>query len=139
MKIFKLAFLLLSLYLVGCASSPVSNSEASRVDDTRILTHKYSKARESYSTIIIKRDKGFMGAACSSRVYINAVPLVDINPGEMYRFYLESGSYIISASPNGICSGGMYETQINVKEPSTLKYRIGYGTNGDYFIVPTAF
>ncbi|GHZ69273.1 putative phage protein [Vibrio cholerae] len=139
MKKIKISALLFSVALAGCASSPVSHNEAKLIDSDRIISNKYSKPRENSSTVIVKRDKGFMGSACSSRVYINAVPLVDIDPGEYYEFYLNSGNYIISAAPNGICSGGMYETQINIEDPKTLKYRIGYGTNGDYFIVPTAF
>lgn len=135
-----IALLLTSLFVVsGCATSPVSNNNAKMVSKKQIISNSFSQYESNSSRVTIKRDKGFFGSACSSRVYLNAEPIVDINSGEYYEVYLPSGSYILSAVPNGICSGGMFEVQFNIDKPTNLNYRIGLGTNGDYFIVPTAF
>lgn len=126
-----------SMALLGCASKPISNSEATL--SSTILNQSFSERKEGYASLIIKRDSGFGGYACSSRVYIDGVAVVDLDPGEYYNAFVNPGGHIISSKPNGICSGGLYETNINAKENQNLTYRIGYGSNGDYFIVPTAF
>jgi hypothetical protein len=38
-----------------------------------------------------------------------------------------------------MCGGGMSEQSGEVTEGKTLMYRVGYGTNGDFGIYPTAF
>lgn len=136
----KLIFILVFVFVSsGCATSPVSNNNAKMVSKSQIISNGFSQYENNLSIVTIKRDKGFLGSACSSRVYLNAEPIVDINSGEYYEVYLPSGSYILSTVPNGICSGGMFEVQFNIDKPTNLNYRIGLGTNGDYFIVPTAF
>jgi hypothetical protein len=44
-----------------------------------------------------------------------------------------------SAWPNDPCAGGMSEVQGTVTSSSELNFRIGYGTNGDFAMHPTAF
>lgn len=127
----------LSILLAGCASTPVSNRDAK--PSSKILSDAFSQKQVGHASLIVKRDTGFGGSACSSRVYLNGVAVVDLDTGEYYKAYIQPGDYIISAQPNGVCGGGLHETTIRATENQNLTYRIGYGSNGDYFIVPTAF
>ena len=125
--------------LVGCASSPTNFSNAKPVKEKNILNSYYSVRFDDYSKITIKRDSGFTGSGCSSRVYVDGNKLADLDVSEFFSFYLPSGNHIISSHPNGLCGGGLYEVGITVDKNENLNYRIGYGSSGDYFIVPTAF
>lgn len=89
--------------------------------------------------MIVKRDAGFGGSACSVRISIDALPMADLDIEEKVLFYLPPGEYILSAIPNSICGGGLSEIAANVKSGKQLTYRVGYGSNGDFFINRTAF
>ena len=123
--------------LFGCATVPVSNKDA--VLSKNVFKNDLFLQREGNATLIVKRDKGLAGSGCSSRVYINGFAAADLDSGEYFKASVAPGSYIISAQPNGICGGGMFETRVSVIQNEVATYRIGYGSNADYFIVPTAF
>lgn len=127
----------LSAMMAGCASTPVSRLDANL--SSKILSDEFSKKQNGYASLVVKRDNGFSGSACSSRVYINGIAVVDLDTGEYYKAYIKPGEHIISAQPKGICGGGLSEASVRATENQDLTYRIGYGSNGDYFIVPTAF
>lgn len=92
------------------------------------------------STVVtVKRDSGFGGAACSSRVFVNAKPIADLQTSEKVVLYLLAGDYIFSAWPNGLCGGGMSEVRATVVPGKPLNFRIGYGSNGDFTLNATAF
>jgi hypothetical protein len=90
-------------------------------------------------TLIVKRDNGFVGSACSSRVFLDANPVADVAPSEKIVLHLPEGEYLVGAEPNGLCAGGLRETRVAVRGGKIVTYRIGYGDNGDFFILPTAF
>ena len=123
--------------LLGCATAPVSNEDA--VLSKNIFKNDQFQLKEGNATLIVKRDKGFSGSGCSSRVYVNGSAAADLDSGEYFKVSVIPGNYIISAQPNGVCGGGMFETKVSVIKDEVATYRIGYGSNGDYFIVPTAF
>ncbi|CAH7096753.1 hypothetical protein [Vibrio splendidus] len=125
--------------LSGCATTPVSNDSADLVSSEQILSDNFSFRTNRSATLIIKRDSGFMGSACNSRIYVDGKPVVDLGTSEYFELYLSEGQYILSAQPNGICAGGLSEIAIDLKVGEISNYRVGMGTNGDYFIVPTAF
>jgi hypothetical protein len=89
--------------------------------------------------VTIKRDKGFTGSACTTRIFANAKPLADIDAGEKVTIYLPEGDHIISALPNGGCGGGLVETKVGVKAGGSYTYRVGSESNFGFGIYPTAF
>ncbi|AOT26281.1 hypothetical protein [Vibrio anguillarum] len=136
----RLLFSMLAVSLLfGCASSPTDFGKAKQIKQSNILDSSYSVRFDDYSKITIKRDSGFTGSGCSSRIYVDGNKLADLDVSEFFSFYLPSGNHIISAHPNGLCGGGMFEVGVTVDKNESLNYRIGYGSSGDYFIVPTAF
>ena len=137
---FKLAlFALITVSLAGCATRPVSNSEAVDVPADRILNTKFLHPVQNSGIVTIKRDSGQLGSMCSTRVFVNSEPIADLRTSEKVIAYLPVGDYIFSAWPNGICGGGMSEVSATVKADSKLNFRVGYGSNGDFSINPTAF
>ena len=135
----RLIVITLAFVVAGCATRPVSNSEASQVPSSRIIDSKFLTPTPDSGVVTVKRDSGFGGSACSSRVFVNAKPIADLQTSEKVVVYLPAGEYVFSAWPNGICGGGMSEVRATVKSGAELSFRIGYGSNGDFTINATAF
>lgn len=99
----------------------------------------FDTAREGTTPVVVKRDSGAMGAACSTRIYLDGRPMADVRPVEKVTFHLVPGDYILSAQPNGICAGALQEVRASVRAGAPLTFRVGSGTNGEFIFVPTAF
>src|ERR1700730_17777998 len=123
----------------GCATRPVSDSDTTPVPPDRIIDSRFLQPSPASGTVTVKRDRGFGGSACSSRVFVDASPTADLRPSERLVVYLPPGDHVISAWPNGVCGGGMSEARANVTSGSKLAFPIGYGSNGDFYVNPTAF
>lgn len=83
--------LLLGVVLLGCATRPVSNSEAVHVSNAQVLDSTYLKPIPNSGVVTIKRDRGVGGSVCSSRVFVNAKPIADLNASEKVVIYLPVG------------------------------------------------
>lgn len=139
--IFKLTILLCSSFFIlsGCATQPISNSAAIAAPLDRILDRQFLQQAIGTGEVTIKRDSGFGGSACSARIFVDGHPVADIRVSEKVVLYLPEGDHILSAWPNGICGGGMTEVKAIIKAGVQSSFRIGYGSNGDFSINPTAF
>ncbi|PHM67151.1 hypothetical protein [Xenorhabdus kozodoii] len=135
----KIALVAAAFFIVGCATTPVSNESAKPVPEKQIIQRDLLVKKEGTGKVIIKRDSGFIGSACLSRVYVDGKELADLDPAQKIEIYPKVGRHIFSAKSKGICGGGMSEQEGRVTEDEMLTYRIGYGSNGDYGIYPTAF
>ena len=143
MRNLKTYLLILSLgfVLLGCASTPVPTSEAVQIPDSRVLEggKQYLLPNKNSGKLIVKRDSGIMGVACSTRIYLNGKDIADLDTSEKVVLNLPEGEYIVSAEPNGICGGGLTEVKFNVKANSQSVFRYGTSGNGSPSIYPTAF
>lgn len=134
-----IAVVLIVGLLSGCASTPISNQVATPVAQDRILNVDIVQYSAEKVEVTVKRDSGFFGSACSSRVFVDSKPVADIRPTEKVVMYLSKDQHIISASPNGICSGGIREIEADLRSGKPATFRLGYGPHGDTFIYRTAF
>src|SRR5262245_58130874 len=100
---FLAAFLMLSF--TACATQPVSIYQASAVPSSRILAPQLLSQAQYTGSLIIKRDTGFMGSACTIRVFVNSVPVADLAPSEKVEIFVPLGEPIVSAAPPGTPSG----------------------------------
>ena len=123
----------------GCATRPVSNADARSAPAAQVIDASYLKAGAGSGRVTVKRDSGIGGSACSSRVFVDAKPVADLNTSEKIIIYLLPGDHVLSAWPNGACGGGMSEVRATIREGGDLSFRIGYGSNGDFSINATAF
>lgn len=127
------------LLLAGCATRPMATSEASPVPDDRLVSTAFQRPSAGTGQLLVKRDGGLMGSACSTRIFVDGDPVADIRQGEKLQLYVPIGEHIVSAWPNGICGGGMTEVQAKVQADRPVRFRVGYGSNGDFSMSPTAF
>lgn len=124
----------------ACATAPVPASEAKEVPAVRVLDSRYSKPVSGTGEVVVKRDAGAVGSACNPRVFVDAVPIADIDSSEKIVLHLPEGDHIVSAGfQGGLCGQGLAETKVNAKAGARSSYRIGFGNNYDFFIMPTAF
>jgi len=107
-------------FLAGCATKPVTNEQAKDVPAKQIIDSTLLVKNADSGKVIIKRDSGFMGSACLTRVYVDGKDVADLDTAEKVTVYPKSGDHIFSAWPKGICGGGMSEQSGKVTENGTL-------------------
>ena len=135
-KIFLMAII---LGLGGCASEPISNEQAKPVPNSQILSPLLFVEKSNTGMVIIKRDQGYIGVACLTRIYIDGQEVADLDRGEKITVHPTLGDHIFSAKPNGMCGGGLVEQAGKVVEGKTLTYRVGHGSDAELGLYPTAF
>lgn len=100
---------------------------------------RYSREVSGAGKVVVKRDSGFGGSACATRIFVNGQAIADIDTAEKVVLYLPAGEQILSAWTKGLCGGGMSEVKALVKAGASSSFRVGYGSNGDFSTFPTAF
>jgi hypothetical protein len=137
MRIFTV-FLMSSL--TACATQPISIYQASAVPSSRILAPQLLSQAQYTGSLIIKRDTGFMGSACTIRVFVNSVPVADLAPSEKVEIFVPLGEHIVSAAPTGtLCGGGTSEAAVIIRPENQKILRIASGQSGDIHLQPSAF
>jgi hypothetical protein len=130
----------LALSLTACATQPVSIYHASAVPSSRILAPQWISQAQYTGSLIIKRDSGFMGSACTIRVFVDAVPVADLGPSEKVELFIALGEHVVAASPTGtFCGGGISEAAVVIRPESQKILRIASGQSGDIHLQPSAF
>ena len=120
--------------LAGCASSPVPSDKADPVPGPRLFS--YQKPLAGYSTLIVTRDKGFVGSGCNATVSIDGQRSAEIGSGETAKFFVPSGDRIISASS---CGSGLKEREVSIQSGSTKRFRISIDSAMSLDLSPTTF
>ena len=131
--------LLLLLPLTACATTPLTVDQASAVPSSRILAPQLVTQRANTGILVVKRDSGFMGSACTIRVFLDAVPVADLKPSEKVELYVPLGEHSVVVTSNGICGGGTSEAAVVVMPERQRILRIASGQSGDIYLQPSAF
>jgi len=138
-KIRIIVILIVGMAISGCATIPIPNAAATMAPASQILDNSYFKAGSELVEVTVKRDSGIGGSACSSRIFVDGKPVANINVSEKIVLYLTKTEHMLGAWPNGICGGSMSEVRADLRSGSPASLRVGYGSNGDFFINQTAF
>ncbi|MCE0464911.1 DUF2846 domain-containing protein [Pseudomonas uvaldensis] len=118
--------------LAGCATSPVPSSEADPVPSSRLFA--LQAPAQGDSTLIVTRDKGFVGGGCNTTLSIDGRKAAEIGAGETAKFRVAPGEHIVSASA---CGSGLKERETNIKAGSTKKFRISIDSAMSMDLSPT--
>ncbi|HEU4341420.1 MAG TPA: hypothetical protein VFU31_07610 [Candidatus Binatia bacterium] len=129
----------LALSLTACATRPVTIYQASAVPASRILAPQWLFQAPYTGSLIIKRDSGLMGSACTIRVFVDAVPVADLAPSEKIELFIALGEHVVGVTSNGICGGGVSETAVVIFPERQRILRIASGQSGDIHLQPSAF
>ena len=92
--------ILLFFFITGCSTALVPLSEAVAVPFARIQAFQ-TQTDVTSATIIIIRDKGFVGSACRLSFYLDGVLAAQIGPRQTARFYVEPGDHLVRAEGGG--------------------------------------
>lgn len=86
--------------LSGCATEAVLPSQAKQAPSERLLKYQ-NKTPDTDSTLIVVRDKGYLGSGCYTGVYLNNEKAAILNPGEKAKFNLKSGEWSVAIKGEG--------------------------------------
>lgn len=118
----------------GCSTTPISNSQAKTTP-----AMKWGSPIAGYATLVVKRDSGFMGAACKAAVYVSGEQVGSLGTSDKVTVYLPPGEYIIGARNGSLCGGAVSEASVVLTEKDHKNYRVAIGDAGAIHIQPTAF
>jgi hypothetical protein len=124
----------------GCATSPVASSDAKLVSGERLLDRTYLEDRPGTGRVTLKRDSGFLGGGCTTRVFVNAKPIADLRTSEKVVLHLPPGDYVFSTQGTGMCKlADTAEVRGTVASGVAIAFRIGSPSGGGLVIYATAF
>lgn len=132
---FRSIAVLLLMSLAGCATTPVSVNKAKAVPLDRTLA--FQDHAIGNGTLVVTRDKGFLGGGCYYGLYINNVLAARFDTSETAKFSIPPGEHLLKATrdPLGksLCSAGQqYWTQREtiLRENETKYFRFSIDVNG---------
>ena len=130
MKRLFLALIATSL-LGACSTKPTT--VASTVTPTL-----YHTANADTATVIVTRDSGILGSACSTFIFVDAKQAAKLRPAESATLYVPSGSHILSFdTARGVCPSAADAVEITLQKGDTKRYRIRGDMNGNFQLLPT--
>ncbi|MFN6506313.1 hypothetical protein [Xanthomonas translucens] len=134
---------LATVLLGACATKPVTDLAASNAPAQRVYAHQLDVT--GGALLVVTRDAGFSGSACSVAVLIDGVVAATLEQGERVSFHLPAGEAILGIRQAGSKLCGLAEdrmrreTSVSLPAGATKKYRIGIGASGEPFVAPTTY
>lgn len=122
--------------LAACNTHPISASRAVPAPAHRIYNSEILTPRDGAGQVIVTRDTGALGSACSIGILADGVSVAALNPGEKIEMYLPPGDHIIAGiTRGGLCGSAVVEAAAAVTTALPLAFRVG--VSGAIFIYPT--
>ena len=123
----------------GAETYPISATDAKPVPDNRIIDADLLTEDTGRVPVVITRDRGTHGAACSWRLAVDDKSVASLRASEKLVLYLEPGEYVLAASVKGMCLNGSAKMRLHVETGNPLRIRVGAGyPSGKLIIEPTA-
>ena len=120
----------------GCATTPISSQQATPVPEERQFLYRHGGA--DTAQVLVKRDTGFMGSACATRVYVDGKLAAYVDSGEKVIFHIPAETVIIGAEPHGICGGGLIEAVAQLSPGKQVQFRISIDQTASMGLYRTA-
>lgn len=133
----KMMCFLMVIVVAGCASAPIPAEKADAVPAARL--HAYQNPASGLATLLVTRDRGFVGSGCNTRLFIKGELAAEIASGESARFYLDPEPTIVSITGAALCSTGLKEREVSLSAGKTTRYRISIDGSMSMDLSPTAF
>lgn len=130
------AFLATAIALAACATKPMDHSRAVPVPPDRLVAFQ-SPIDGPSGTLVLTRDKGFLGAGCYYGFFINDALAVRIDNSETATFTVPTGEFVLRAArdPEGraLCGLGQQEwtqRETTFGDGETKHFRMSIDANG---------
>lgn len=128
--------LVLSLGLFGCATTPMPHGQATQATSDRVLAFQEKRADAS-GTLIVTRDKGFVGSGCYYGFFINEILAARLDVAETAKFYVTPGELVLRSGrdPQGraLCGVGQQswtQRETILRDGETKYFRLSIDSNG---------
>ncbi|AIK01458.1 hypothetical protein C0134_02950 [Moraxella catarrhalis] len=124
--------LTLLFVLTACSTKPIVNyTETVSLVDNNVTSDR--------STIVVRRDMGFMGSGCPVEIYLNGVKYARLQSSQSINIHTTAGTHILSAkfTGRGFCQDRLNETEVTIQKNESKYYRLAMNANGDFHIFPT--
>jgi hypothetical protein len=125
------------LVLAGCASTPVSPSNAKQIPSERLLAFQ-EMTPERTATLVVTRDQGIVGGGCYYSFVLNGMHAARFGVGESARFHVSPGELLLRAGRDlmgrGLCGTGKehWTQRETVLRPGETKtFRLSIDANGE--------
>ena len=97
-----------------------------------------TKAQPGHALLVVTRDKGLKGKACTARLYVDGIHVADLRTGEQVRLFVEEGEHVVGVSAER-CLGGTDQTSVVVTRAKPTLLHIAAGHGEGMKIEPSAF
>ena len=119
---------LLAFAATGCATTATPPDEVKEAPRQNIYLNNYT-ASPDFIRIIVTRDQGYAGHACSAGVYIDGRLAAKLDTSERVTFWMPPKEVLVGVGPaerTGFCSAGlgMREVATNPKAGETRMFRV---------------
>lgn len=134
----KLLLALAFLGLTGCATEAVLPSQAKQAPTGRVLKYQ-QPVKPTDATLIVVRDKGYLGSGCFTGVYFNNEKVAVLDPGEKATFHLSAGEWNVAIKGEGkMCVSDAVPTgsYIQLKQGETKAVRLFADPSGNVDVKP---
>jgi hypothetical protein len=128
------AILMLAVSMSGCAITPTSSTEATPVPGWNHVAFAYPGSNTV--PVLVIRDNGFWGGACSTRISVNGELAALVSPGEKVLLHVPAGEVFIGAEPAAICGGGLVERRAETVRGKPLYFRVSYESLPESLLLP---
>lgn len=119
--------------LAACTTTPIPLTEATFISDQLA----YRDAAPGTVPVTIRRDRGFFGAGCKARVYVNGELAASLGTGEAVTLNVPAGDVIIGADPGAICAGGLVEQAATLAPDKPIFLRVARDQSGNFNFLRT--
>src|SRR5690349_21053689 len=94
--------MIIFLSLTACATTPLTFNQTVAVPQSRVLAPEFLSQTSNSGSLVVKRDSGFMGSACTIRVFVDAVPVADLRPAEKIEVFVGFGEHSVVVTTTGV-------------------------------------
>lgn len=130
------ALIVASILLAACSTTPLNSTRAERVHPE--ATTRYSQQTHGTLPLIVTRDSGLLGSACSTEITLDGEVVAYLRQGQTVTLFVPAGEYVLGAKPGMICFGNLVETDAVVKPGRPANFRVSLNTNGTMMLSRTA-
>ncbi|CAM3570059.1 hypothetical protein [Bordetella flabilis] len=126
--------------LAGCSTTPPAESDVKVAGAEQVLMFG-SPPSGSYTTVVVTRDKGYIGSGCAMGFFVDGKLATSLAPAERATLYIPPGPVVFGTAyvGRGLCDGtGGRRERDAVLVPDTKKaYRIFSDQDGNIDVLPT--
>lgn len=144
-KIFSI-LMLISCFLGGCVSTPVSLKNAIQAPTDRVFAFQTS-TKSTTASITVIRDKKYLGSGCYFALYINNILSARLDVAEFAKFNLDPGEILLKVGNDpqgrGLCGLGSEANWIQretvLKQNDNKIFRMTFSDEAEHDIIRTDF